>query len=184
MKQSDESFIISGKAFIICSPALSGRYGVGPRGIQLPDPLPIFPPSNPFPPTSDDFWQSERDRLWKELSSAFRATWTWPNTGEPRMKDNFVSSPILKNSILGQRVPVTPPPATFKCTRLDVILEESSNTNNDLRAIHMAAYDNFCVLVFRVLKVEHQFIGNDGIPGRNLYTVARDGNWGVENLNP
>ncbi|KAJ3383688.1 hypothetical protein HDU84_003435 [Entophlyctis sp. JEL0112] len=72
----------------------------------------------------------------------------------------------------------SPTTASFKCTSLEAMAttaaattavstgKKASNDDEATRALHMAAFDNFCVLVFRVLKVEHQFVGSDKLPGK------------------
>ncbi|KAJ3025924.1 UNVERIFIED_CONTAM: hypothetical protein HDU68_006454 [Siphonaria sp. JEL0065] len=169
----DETFSLSGKAAVVVSSSLAGRFGSGPRNIALPSNL-----------TSDDFWQTERARLWKELSPSYRASWTWPNSAEKRSTNdvNALSSTLQKSSI---RSSVSVLPNSFAVTSLNAIDPSDASLPEDLKMTHLAAFDNFCLLVFRVTKVEH-FIYNtkDGIPVRNLYTCARDGQWNVESLNP
>ncbi|KAI9347586.1 hypothetical protein BDR26DRAFT_817287 [Obelidium mucronatum] len=183
--RSRESFTLAGKAALVCSGALAGRFGSGPRNIALPDPLPVWPAANPFPPTADDFWQRERDRLWRALAPDFRAAWTWPSPGEPRAKalSSASMSTSTSTSTSAFRGSVTALPTSFAIKTLDVV--DGAGPNEETRLAHMAAYDNFCLVVFRVTKVEHYiYDGKDGIPERNVYSAARDGQWVVESLNP
>ncbi|KAI8620252.1 hypothetical protein BC830DRAFT_1100143 [Chytriomyces sp. MP71] len=181
MPKSNETFVLSGKMFICSSPSLSGRYGTGPKNINLPDTLPVFPPGNPFPPTVEDYWQSERDRLWKELSPAYRASYTWPNSGESQsemaqlVQLKLEKAPGTVRSSVSSQISFD-----FKHTKLDIVSDKASE---DAKIVYNMAYDNFCLLVFRVLRVDHTTFASD-VPVRNVYTPTRDGAWAIERLNP
>ncbi|KAJ3402487.1 hypothetical protein CcCBS67573_g02281 [Chytriomyces confervae] len=185
MPKTGEMFLLTGKMFIVCSSSLSGRFGSGPKNINLPDPLPVFPPGNPFPPTADDYWQSERERLWKELSPAYRASFTWPNPGDS--KSDAITQPMEQMKVQDRGSARNSLPAMsfdYKRTKLE-IPSATSKADEDTTLVYNMALDNFCLLIFRVLKVEHlSFASNDGVPQRQLYLPTRDGQWSVESLNP
>eukprot|EP00842_Homolaphlyctis_polyrhiza_P006710 jgi/Hompol1/703/HPOL_000442-RA len=59
-----------------------------------------------------------------------------------------------------------------------------SSDEQDLMSLHNSALDNFCLLVFKPSRVDHTaFL--PGLPAqRYVYTLSKDGEWFVEDLNP
>jgi hypothetical protein len=207
--KTKETFTFSGRLFIVCSSSISHRYGSVPRNILLPSDIPS---------TSEDFWESERLRLWKRLNPTYRASWTWPASGEHRGPGpasaewnalnkeagggGFSSSHSGYGSLsrAGQQAAFNP---SFKYTKLDATDDRDSGSSkgkssspsasdsmskeDELRCAHNIALDNFCILVFKIARVDHiqpSSSGSQYPPVRKLYASTKDGAWLVEEVNP
>ncbi|KAJ3416128.1 hypothetical protein HDV05_003097 [Chytridiales sp. JEL 0842] len=209
-----ETFTLSGRLFIVCASSVSHRYGSIPRNITLPTDIP--------PGTSaQDFWESERLRLWKRLNPAYRASWTWPSSGEPRNgnrhanpewtsinKDYAASNTLSRSStIVGAPGSYNP---GFKFTRLDAMDDKGKNSvmsivsaltsstgnlsvnggsnapmskDDELKCAHNIALDNFCILVFKIARVDH-YNPSTSTPTRRLHACTKEGTWLSEDVNP
>ncbi|KAJ3105931.1 hypothetical protein HDU97_007277 [Phlyctochytrium planicorne] len=185
-----DTFTFSGRLFIVCAPTLSHRFGSIPRNITIPDIASM---------SQDDFWESERIRIWKQLSPSFRASFTWPASGELRTLGSSMEGSVYKDSTIK-----VPPPAStslspsFKYTKLD-FMDDSANKSppsvlsfsspkkpltkdEELRFTHTMAFDNFAILVFKASRVDH--VSSSWPPVRTIYSANKDGAWVVEDVNP
>lgn len=54
----------------------------------------------------------------------------------------------------------------------------------ELRCVHNAALDNFCLLVLKAQKVDHWVPNGVAPPVRTLYESMKDGTWLQAELNP
>lgn len=110
---------------------LSGRFYItsSPKKItRFPAPKIITEETS-----SREYWESIRRQHWNSLSPQTRAIFTWPPSGE-----------IPKND-----------KDAFKCLKLDSMLDELNNNSNFTpeKVIHDLAFENFCILVFKVSEV-------------------------------
>ncbi|KAI9017628.1 hypothetical protein BC832DRAFT_40148 [Gaertneriomyces semiglobifer] len=194
MPKTGELFTISGRMYIVAAPTMSRRFGAPPRRINID--------SNTNP---DDFWESERLRQWKRISPAYRATFTWAPSGESRVltpKDE--RSVYLHNASV--RLKGNNANAGYKYTRLEA-MDDNTATNGgllgtlsgymgsgtpnqlsakeqELRCAHNAAFDNFCLLVFKVTKVDHLTPVSGAPPSRVMYECMKDSSWIEVEVNP
>ncbi|CAI2178229.1 2459_t:CDS:2 [Funneliformis geosporum] len=105
---------------------LSGRFYI----VSSPKKITRFPPPKSDMPTQES-WETVRRQVWSALSSQTRATFTWPPSGE-----------IPKSGKMA-----------FKCLKLDSMLDDHIGSNNSDRVDHEVAFDNFCLLTFKVHEV-------------------------------
>ncbi|ORY40748.1 hypothetical protein BCR33DRAFT_852630 [Rhizoclosmatium globosum] len=82
------------------------------------------------------------------------------------------------------RASIAPTLHTFKHTSLPASPDDT--TDEEVKEAVEFALENFCLVVFRVLKVEYvKYQGTvDGVPERRVWTANRDGSWLEEALNP
>ncbi len=111
---------------------LSGRFYI----VSSPKRITRFPPPKLGKDIDSDisaqeYWETVRRQIWSSLSSQTRATFTWPSSGE-----------IPKNG-----------KEAFKCLKLDSMLDNNTGSDNPDKVNHEVAFDNFCLLVFKVREV-------------------------------
>jgi hypothetical protein len=112
---------------------LSGRFYI----ISSPKKITRFPPPKfgteiiNSDISAQEYWETVRRQVWSTLSSQIRATFAWPTPGE-----------ILKNG-----------KEAFKCLKLDSMLDQNVSLDNPDKVNHEVAFDNFCLLVFKVSEV-------------------------------
>ncbi|KAJ3056331.1 hypothetical protein HK097_007309 [Rhizophlyctis rosea] len=204
MPKTRETFTLTGRIYIVATPSLSHRFGSPPRRITLAN-----PDSN-----SDEFWESERLRQWRRLAPTYRASFTWPQPGEPKAS----SRPRGESwSVYRDQTSIRVPPPTidtgFKYTRLDAMEERAvgngptspgglvgtlgrmaigavggsaagADKGDELRCVHNSAFDNYCLLIFKATRVDHWKPGAITPPERTIYVSSKDGAWTDEEVNP
>ncbi|CAG8580804.1 6545_t:CDS:2 [Cetraspora pellucida] len=155
MQTTKEIYNLSGRFYITSSPTKITRF---------PAPKIITPNQSPTDTdiSAKEYWESQRRRFWTSLSSQNRAIYTWPPSGE-MLKDDKEA---------------------FKCLKLDDMLDIVSGSNNPEKVLHDSAFDNFCLLVFKVNEVVRFEYGV--FPAkRTVYSLDDEGKeWIVEGLNP
>ncbi|PKC00691.1 hypothetical protein RhiirA5_427819 [Rhizophagus irregularis] len=110
--------------------------------------------------SAQEHWESVRRQVWSSLSSQTRATFTWPPSGEiPKHGDK-----------------------AFKCLKLDSMLDRNISLDNPDKVNHEVAFDNFCLLVFRINEVI-RFEYGIFPPKRMIYRLVND-EWIEEETNP
>jgi len=72
MPKTKETYIITGRIYIVAAPALSYRFGTPPRRINIKSDM-----------SAEEFWEEERVRIWQKIPSDYRASFTWPEPGIP-----------------------------------------------------------------------------------------------------
>ncbi|KAI8907700.1 hypothetical protein DFJ77DRAFT_475002 [Powellomyces hirtus] len=186
MPKTGETFTITGRMYMVAAPTMSHRFGAPPRRISTGNDG-VHP---------DEFWEKERLRQWKRLAPAYRASFTWPAPGESQNPVARDDSSVYKdpNSV---KIVGLPSDTGFKYTRLDA-MEESSTASTgglfssassaskeqELRCVHNAALDNFCLLVMKAQKVDHWTPNSVAPPTRRVYHSSKDGIWTEYSLNP
>ncbi|KAJ3271097.1 hypothetical protein HDV01_007034 [Terramyces sp. JEL0728] len=173
-----ETFIMAGRMYIVASPNLSHRLGTPPRRLT----------NDPNP---EEFWEKERERQWKTLSREYRASFSWPVSGELLKPSETATWSAYKGiNTVKQSYGLD---VGYKYTSLDAmpikqlsLAELKSRENNpqaELENVHQMAFDNFCLLIFKPTKVDHTVIPRSGVPQRFIYSTDKD-NWDVEEVNP
>ncbi|KAJ3032566.1 hypothetical protein HDV00_007392 [Rhizophlyctis rosea] len=121
MPKTRETFTLTGRIYIVATPTLSHRFGSPPRRITL-----TSPDTHP-----DEFWESERAKQWRRLSPTFRASFTWPQPGEPKAstRPRGESWSVYRDQT-SIRVPAPAIDTGFKYTRLDAMDERTTGTGN------------------------------------------------------
>ncbi|KAJ3015953.1 hypothetical protein HKX48_004292 [Thoreauomyces humboldtii] len=190
MPRTGESFTISGRLYVVAAPTMSHRFGTPPRRI-----------GNALQPED---WEEERIRQFKSLQPAYRASFTWPASGEPQnpiaRNDGSVYKDANSIRIIGSSVDTG-----FKYTRLDAMDEAGSTSatgsglmstlgltngasaqskEHELRCVHNAALDNFCLLVLKAQRVDHWTPNPVGPPSRVVHEQLKDGSWTDMVVNP
>ncbi|KAI8823084.1 uncharacterized protein EV422DRAFT_391315 [Fimicolochytrium jonesii] len=202
MPRSGETFTITGRMYIVAAPTMSHRFGAPPRRIALGSTS-----TNP-----DEFWESQRLSHWKKLSPQYRATFTWPAAGEPHQ--TLANEGSVYREANSVRI-VADTHTGYKYTRLDAMDEDvatggaavgsgflgaignamrgggnaaagGSEKDQELRCVHNAALDNFCLLVLKAQRVDHYSPNpaGSGPPTRTVDECLKDGSWVRQNLNP
>ncbi|KAI9099743.1 hypothetical protein DFS34DRAFT_648694 [Phlyctochytrium arcticum] len=110
MPKTGETFTLTGKLYMAAAPTMSHRFGAPPRRVSIG--------SSDLPP--EEFWERERLRQWKRLSPSFRASFTWPGTGESQTPREG-SSVYRTNSVRISAMPLVNPGYTY--TRLEAMDE-------------------------------------------------------------
>ncbi|KAJ3329630.1 hypothetical protein HDU76_007527 [Blyttiomyces sp. JEL0837] len=180
-------------------------FGSVPRNISIPeDNTPSTISTSSL--SQDDFWESARLTMWRRLSPQFRASWTWPSSGEHRGPGPSSAEWSAYKDIGSIKAPPPTVNTGYKILKLDSIEEElagnnsgnnsSSGSNSRLfgggksvdeetRCAHNAALDSFCILVFKATRVDHLEPGSgSSAPTRTVYNAAKDGSWQAEEINP
>ncbi|KAG4101563.1 hypothetical protein H8356DRAFT_1655598 [Neocallimastix lanati (nom. inval.)] len=195
MPKTKETYILTGRIYIVAAPALSYRFGTPPRRINIQTDK-----------SAEEFWEDERIRIWQKISSEYRASFTWPEPGIPSVSQlgngegswsvydsNTIKVPAVSNIDIG-----------YKYKTLDAIKETSlhksgsivssatsspsiksfggRNNNSEIETIHNSALDNFCLLIFKVTDVDYT---QRGIfpPSRIIFSSKNGNDWKYENVN-
>ncbi|CAJ0645409.1 6453_t:CDS:2 [Entrophospora sp. SA101] len=136
---------------------LSGRFYRFPPPKILSDELSNVP--------SQEYWESIRRHYWSSLSSQTRVVFTWPPSGEiPKANKE-----------------------AFQCDKLESMLttdNKKTASDDPMKIKHDFAFDNFCLLVFKVNEVVKFDYG--GFPmTRVVYSFDEDSNtWAAKEANP
>ncbi|KAH6565619.1 hypothetical protein BASA50_007979 [Batrachochytrium salamandrivorans] len=115
MPKTGENFTLTGRVFLVAAPNFSYRFGTPPKRIG------VTGTANP-----DDFWESERLRLWKVIDPTYRVCFSWPPSGEQRSLSETSSWSVYEDPVLKVLTPGHN--AGFKYTRLDAIEDATLNT--------------------------------------------------------
>ncbi|KAI9355900.1 hypothetical protein DFJ73DRAFT_623359 [Zopfochytrium polystomum] len=197
MPKTRETFIFTGRLFIVCAPTLSHRFGSVPRNVSTPaDRESIGSSFSSISTTAaqDEFWESTRMTIWRRLSPTLRATWTWPSSGEHKGPGPSSTEWSAYRDITTVK-PSGPVVSTgFKYLKMDALDDEAmagapskgkGSADEEYRYAHNAALDNFCLLVFKASRVDHATPGNaSSPPTRMVYSSNKDGAWLYEEVNP
>lgn len=201
MPKTKETWTLSGRLYVVATPTLLRRFGgMLPRRIILPTGM-----------TSDEFWEEERLRQWKKISGSYRASFSWPASGERKDGDEF---PVSSSSAADTSKALVPSglDVGFKYLSLEYVEEktngkdiihrndgtivkrrlsgeaeviQSLSKEEELRCVHNASLDNFCLLVFKISKVESVISnGNNSPPVRKVYELEGENGWNISELNP
>ncbi|RHZ71765.1 hypothetical protein Glove_253g75 [Diversispora epigaea] len=161
MQATQEIYNLSGRFYITSSPKKITRF---------PAPKIILDETSPR-----EYWESIRSQYWNSLSPRTRAIFTWPPSGEIPKSDKDA----------------------FKCLKLDSMLDElndysglnnnnnnNNNNNSPGKVLHDLAFENFCILVFKVGEVKRFEYGI--FPSKKMvYTFDDDEDaWIEEESNP
>ncbi|KAJ1550713.1 hypothetical protein HK405_016056, partial [Cladochytrium tenue] len=195
MPKSRETFILTGRLFIVCAPTLSHRFGSVPRNIVLPS-----EEASSTSTSQDEFWETARMRLWRRLTPQLRASWSWPPPGDHKGPGPSSAEWSAYRDI-GTVKPAGPLVDTgFKYLKLDVLDEPGPSSSSspvvqtaslsrhastsaavkvspddEYRYTYNSALDNFCLLVFKASRVDHWSPGSP--PSRMIYSANKDGAW-------
>ncbi|KAI9190634.1 uncharacterized protein BJ171DRAFT_438759 [Polychytrium aggregatum] len=213
MPKTKETFVLSSSSrlYIVCASTLSGRFGSAPRKVIVGD------EGSQAALNPEEFWETERIRLWHKISPFYRASFTWPSSGEVRTPNPNESWSVYRDQ---NQIKVSSPVSLgtgFRYTRLDVVGSEfngqtpplspsllakfqNATINNhstlerrakmtkeeEDQCVHNAAFDNFCLIIFKVTRVDHTACAsnNSGPPTRTVYTCTKEGSWVIDDVNP
>ncbi|CAG8734818.1 2905_t:CDS:2, partial [Acaulospora morrowiae] len=127
---------------------------------RFPAPKIVLDESNNISPR--EYWESLRCQLWNSLSSQSRAAFTWPPSGEiPKSEKD-----------------------SFKCLKLDSMLNSTNSVNSSEKILHDLAFENFCILIFKANEVM-RFDYEAFPPKRIIYNFDDEEDvWEVEEANP
>ncbi|KAF0544195.1 pyridoxamine 5-phosphate oxidase [Gigaspora margarita] len=156
MQTTEEIYNLSGRFYITSSPARITRFPA-PKIITSKKSLTGTDEISP-----KEYWESLRRQFWSSLSSQNRAIYTWPPPGETPKSDK----------------------KAFECLKLDDMLDVASESNNPDKVLHDSAFDNFCLLVFKVNEVVRFEYGV--FPAKRIVYRLDDEEkeWIVEESNP
>jgi len=199
MPKTKETYVFTGRIYIVAAPALSYRFGTPPRRINIKTNM-----------SAEEFWEEERINIWQKLSSEYRASFTWPEPGVPSVSQvgNGQGSWSVYNDANTIKVPaVSSIDIGYKYKTLDAIKETSlhksgsiassassspvvksfggmigKNNNAEMETIHNSALDNFCLLIFKVTDVDYT---QRGIfpPNRIIFSSKNGNEWKSEKVN-
>ncbi|KAJ3218333.1 hypothetical protein HDU67_006105 [Dinochytrium kinnereticum] len=195
MAKTKETFCFTGRLFIVCASTLSHRFGSVPRNITIPGDIPSMPSSAA---KQEEFWEAERLRLWKRLTPALRASFTWPTSGELRTLGSSAEGSAYKDiGSIKVPAPASTYTLSYKFTKLDALDDKALSSppsvmavgatkpltkDEEIKFAHNAALDNFCILIFKASKVDH--VAPGWPPVRTVYSANKDGAWIIEDVNP
>ncbi|CAG8834466.1 32864_t:CDS:2, partial [Gigaspora margarita] len=156
MQTTEEIYNLSGRFYITSSPARITRFPA-PKIITSKKSLTGTDEISP-----KEYWESLRRQFWSSLSSQNRVIYTWPPPGETPKSDK----------------------KAFECLKLDDMLDVASESNNPDKVLHDSAFDNFCLLVFKVNEVVRFEYGV--FPAKRIVYRLDDEEkeWIVEESNP
>ncbi|ORY57073.1 hypothetical protein LY90DRAFT_257678 [Neocallimastix californiae] len=199
MPKTKETYILTGRIYIVAAPALSYRFGTPPRRINIETDK-----------SAEEFWEDERIRIWQKISPEYRASFTWPEPGIPcdtklgsgkgswsvYNDSNTIKVPAVSNIDIG-----------YKYKTLDAIKETSlhksgsivssatsfqaikglggmvgRSNNSEMETIHNSALDNFCLLIFKVTDVDYTQHGMFP-PNRIIFNSKNGNEWRYTNVN-
>jgi len=147
MPKTKETYIITGRIYIVAAPALSYRFGTPPRRINVKTDV-----------SNEEFWEEERIRIWQKISSEYRASFTWPEPGIPSTSQigggegswsvyngqNTIKLPAVSNIDIG-----------YKYKTLDAIKETSLHKSGSIAssASSSPAVSILYILIFLKFKI-------------------------------
>jgi hypothetical protein len=170
-----ETFTLTGKIYLVCSPNQAHRLGTPSRRIlSVPEP--------------EIFWEKERYRHWQSISKYYRATFTWPVSGETVKPPESANWSAYKNHNVVKRSYGMD--VGYKYASLDalpvrqripsVLANEKPTAQQELENVHEMAFENFCLFVFKCDRVEHWV--NKQVPIRTIYDINE--NWSAHEVTP
>lgn len=195
-----ECFVLTGRVHIIVAPTLSHRFGGSPKKFHFKDSAPIQGVVD-----TDLFWEGQRLSAFRQLSDAYRGSFTWPSPGEvtntlgshsndfgyqylslnyvdpdlAHCVGNYSLSPLAASSYLaGSSSSWTP---SFLSSKSDA----SPQLQEELTAVN-TAYDNFCLLVFQAKRVDWARRSSNIAkgPGTRMVWDLSKGSWQISERNP
>jgi len=202
MPKTKETYIITGRIYIVAAPALSYRFGTPPRRINIKSDM-----------SAEEFWEEERVRIWQKIPSDYRASFTWPEPGIPCVNQigggeeswsvyndsNTIKLPAVSNIDIGYRLKTLDAIKETSLHKSGSIASSASSAssspagrafggmvgrsnNSAMETIHNSALDNFCLLVFKVTDVDYT---QRGIfpPTRIIFSSKNGNEWKSQNVN-
>jgi len=145
MPKTKETYILTGRIYIVAAPALSYRFGTPPRRINIQTDK-----------SAEEFWEDERIRIWQKISSEYRASFTWPEPGIPSVSQlgngegswsvydsNTIKVPAVSNIDIG-----------YKYKTLDAIKETSLHKSGSIvsSATSSPSVSILCIVLLNIVK--------------------------------
>ena len=174
-KFDKDTFVISGKFYVVGSPTLAHRLGTPARLINVPNPT--------------EFWERRRILEWQTISSSYRATFTWPVSGEiQNPPENAQWSAYKDSNCLKQNYGLD---VGYSYTELNYMPRERNplqqlnrvlpSNESEAQIVHDMAFNNFCLFVFKPSLVEHYSYSKQ-VPTRTRYDLNDE--WMPTIVNP
>jgi hypothetical protein len=160
---NSHEFVVKGKLYIICSPSQSPRLGTPSHRI-----LPI--------PNPDEYWEAERFKIWQFISKQYRASFTWPVSGETIKAPETTYSAYRDANVIKRSYGID---VGYKYTSLDLNSTGIFQQSTDDPILEMA-YENFCLLALKCTEAE--MIELKSIPVRYLFNSKY--NWSPHQVTP
>ncbi|ORX86773.1 hypothetical protein BCR32DRAFT_264800 [Anaeromyces robustus] len=199
MPKTKETYILTGRIYIVAAPALSYRFGTAPRRINIKTDK-----------SAEEFWEDERIRIWQKISSEYRASFTWPEPGIPSVTkvgngqtswsvygdSNTIKVPAVSSIDIGYKYKTLDAQKESSLHKSGSIASSASSSpvvksfggmvgrsnNSEVETVHNSALDNFCLLVFKVTDVDYT---QRGIfpPNRIIFNSKNGNEWKYQNVN-
>ena len=170
-KFEKDKFILTGKFYVVGSPTQAHRLGTPAKMINVQNPT--------------EFWERKRILEWQTITNEYRASFTWPVSGEVQIPpENANWSAYKDNNCLKQNYGMD---VGYQYLELEYMphtrnpLQEQNGEPSKVQLAHDMAFNNFCLFVFKPTVVEH--VSTSGkVPVRTRYDVNDD--WMPTILNP
>ncbi|KAI9136068.1 hypothetical protein BKA69DRAFT_232708 [Paraphysoderma sedebokerense] len=129
------------------------------------------------------FWENERQKQWKRLSTSLRATFTWPASGEKKQDNTGYEVTSLKHLVDASSTVANAPPTPPLSSLIGGLVGAPGKKIEDEKISHDIALDNFCLVVVKVSFLDH-LVWSTHPPSRTQYECGKDGFWSIQEVNP
>ncbi|KAI8805108.1 hypothetical protein BJ742DRAFT_421079 [Cladochytrium replicatum] len=212
MPTSKDTFTLSGRLYIVAAPTMSHRFGTPPRRIFVGEGVdsdefweqqrlkawkaigPTYratftwpAPGEPKNPSIRESWSAYRDPVIKAPPPTIDTGYSYTKLNALKDEASKSVSPTPQMATLPRSV--GSPTMAFSTGSLGrpaerkMVDRSSMDKEEELRFVHNSAMDNFTLIVFKCMMVDHWTPGNP-IPSRTVHTSDKSGFWSVEELNP
>jgi hypothetical protein len=145
-----------------------------------------------------EFWETERKRQWELLAPSYRASFSWPVSGQVIQSPANTSICAFENSrtvkqdygldvgykyfsLDAMRTNTSNPAAAMMGNQNNAV--EPSQRDAMLEQVHDMAFSNFCLFVFKPLQVDRTSYGtSSGVPTRTIMDSKNE--WHPSYVNP
>jgi hypothetical protein len=168
-----ETFTLSGRCYSVTAPLLTHRYGTAPRTIRLPDAAQR---------DVDEFWEGQRAQAWGRLDARTRARFSWPASGYPK---EHVDRAHYAMSLDAADMPTLTGGLTSSIDGAHASAPEGEEARV-LRCIHNSAFNNFCLVLFKVARADVLVpdLSGQAVDARRVWECQpQDGSWTCTELN-
>ncbi|KAI8915583.1 hypothetical protein EDD86DRAFT_394 [Gorgonomyces haynaldii] len=179
----DTTFVMTGRMYLVAAPTLAFRFGTPPRKVGCDQ------------TNFEEFWEKIRINAWRNISKTYRASFSWPVSGDIIVPDSSATWKAGSTMSL-HRVPTLGVDLGFKYKELDCIEDaikaqsvlsldrkEKLSAKEELVHVHNSALDNFCILVFKPSFVDVTVVKAGQIPVR-YHHIQQTDKWMVHQVNP
>ena len=159
-----ETFTMQGRIYVIGAPCQAHRLGTPTKA--------ILPTEDP-----EQYWEDRRLQNWKSISPEYRASFSWPVSGQIIIPPEGASWSAYKDmNIVKQSYGLD---VGYKYTSLPDMPNErvpfsvsptSPVSKDERQIVHNLAFDNFCLFVFKPSNVEY-LEWKQAVPNRFKYEL-------------